>query len=135
VVDEGHWQSIDRRTPKYNVMWATKTSPVDIAQDKTLETEFSTESLSITKGTVLGIIECAPHSKVPMHRTQSLDYGVVIDGGWNIQRGTMHQWNNHTGNWSRMGFVLMDSLPLEVAGQTYAGEFGKNHIKEIARRS
>lgn len=152
VVDEGHWQSIAGGSSKYNVMWTTKTSPVDIAHDEALEKEIITGSLSMANGTVLRIVERAPHSKGPMHRTQSLDYGVVIDGEWElvmdsgdrmvlkpgdvcIQRATMHQWNNNTDKWIRMVFVLMDALPLEVAGQTYAGETGLDHIKEIAHRT
>lgn len=151
VVDDGSWQSIAGGTSRYNVMWATKTSPVDIANDETLEREITTGSLSMANGTVLRVVERAPNSKGPMHRTQSLDYGIVIDGEWElvmdsgdrmilkkgdccIQRGTMHQWNNPTDKWNRMVFVLMDALPLEVAGKTYAGEVGLDHIKEIARR-
>jgi quercetin dioxygenase-like cupin family protein len=152
VVDEGNWQSIAGGTSAYNVMWATRTSPVDIANDETLEREITTGSLSMANGTVLRIVERAPHSQGPMHRTQSLDYGIVIDGEMElvmdsgdrmvlkkgdvcIQRATMHQWNNNTDKWNRMVFVLMDALPLEVAGQTYAGEVGLDHIKEISRRS
>lgn len=151
VVDDGNWQSIAGGTSKYNVMWATKTSPVDIANDETLEKEITTGSLSMANGTVLRIVERAPHSKGPMHRTQSLDYGIVVDGEMElvmdsgdrmvlkkgdvcIQRATMHQWNNNTDKWNRMVFILMDALPLEVAGKTYAGEVGLDHIKEIARR-
>jgi quercetin dioxygenase-like cupin family protein len=152
VVDDGNWQDIASGTSKYNVMWATKTSPVDIAHDETLSPEITTGSLTMANGTVLRMVERAPHSKGPMHRTQSLDYGIVTEGEWElvvdsgesmilrkgdvcVQRATMHQWNNNTDNWNRMVFVLMDALPLEVAGRTYAGETGLDHIKEIARRS
>jgi quercetin dioxygenase-like cupin family protein len=75
-----------------------------------------------------------------MHRTVSLDYGAVLEGEVEllldsgerrmmkrgdvaIQRGTMHQWINHSETeWCRMLFVLQESKPLEVAGQTFEEE-------------
>lgn len=152
LVDEGYWESIAGGTSKYNVFWATKTSPVDIAHDETLENEITTGSLTLPNGTVFRIVDRAPHSKGPMHRTQSLDYGIVIAGESEllmdsgdrvtlmagdvcIQRATMHQWINNTDKWNRMMFVLIDALPLEVAGKVYAGETGLDHIKEIKHRS
>ena len=59
-----------------------------------------------------------------MHRTQTIDYGVVIDGEMTlvldtvetrlqrgdvvIQRGTNHAWANRSGKPCRMLFVLVD---------------------------
>jgi len=59
-----------------------------------------------------------------MHRTESIDYGVVIDGEMTlvlddsevllkpgsvvIQRGTNHAWANRSGRPCRMLFVLID---------------------------
>ena len=59
-----------------------------------------------------------------MHRTQSVDYGVVISGEMTlvldhgetvlkpgdvvIQRGTNHAWANRSGQVCRMLFVLVD---------------------------
>lgn len=64
----------------------------------------------------------APHPL--MHRTQTLDYGVVIEGEITlvldegettiragdivIQRGTNHAWANRSGANCRMAFVLID---------------------------
>ncbi|RQV69656.1 cupin domain-containing protein [Burkholderia cenocepacia] len=61
-----------------------------------------------------------------MHRTESIDYGVVIDGEMTlvlddsdvalapgsvvIQRGTNHAWANRSGRPCRMLFVLIDGL-------------------------
>lgn len=64
-------------------------------------------------GTSCTIIEAPPGSVVPMHRTATLDYGVVIDGTTElvldsgqkkllkkgdvfVQRGTAHAWRNMT---------------------------------------
>lgn len=61
-----------------------------------------------------------------MHRTESVDYGVVLDGEMTlvlddsevllrqgdvvIQRGTNHAWANRSGRLSRMLFVLVDGV-------------------------
>ena len=61
-----------------------------------------------------------------MHRTESIDYGVVIDGEMTlvlddsevplkpgsvvIQRGTNHAWANRSGRPCRMLFVLIDGV-------------------------
>jgi quercetin dioxygenase-like cupin family protein len=60
-----------------------------------------------------------------MHRTQSVDYGIVLDGevvlvldgsettlrpgDVAVQRGTNHRWENRTGSTSRMAFILIDA--------------------------
>jgi len=72
----------------------------------------------------------------PMHRTVSLDYGIVLEGEVElildsgetramkrgdvaIQRGTCHAWRNMSDTEpARMIYVLMPSKPLEVAGQS-----------------
>ena len=59
-----------------------------------------------------------------MHRTESVDYGIVIDGELTlvlddsevllrpgsvvVQRGTNHAWANRSGRPCRMLFVLLD---------------------------
>jgi quercetin dioxygenase-like cupin family protein len=70
-----------------------------------------------------------------MHRTVSLDYGIVLEGEVElildsgekrvmqrgdiaVQRGTMHAWRNMSKDkWARMIYVLTSSKPLEVGGQ------------------
>jgi uncharacterized cupin superfamily protein len=69
-----------------------------------------------------GIGEGAPHPF--MHRTQTVDYGIVIDGELTlivdrgettiksgdvvVQRGTNHAWANRSGKNCRIAFVLID---------------------------
>ena len=77
-----------------------------------------------------------------MHRTVSLDYGVVLigeielilDSGETrlmkagdicIQRGTMHAWRNTSATeWARMMYVLQPSLPIEIGGQKFGEDYG-----------
>lgn len=69
-----------------------------------------------------------------MHRTKSLDYGLVLEGEVQmildscdtiiikrsdvpVQRKIMHAWKNTSKmEWARMMFVLLDSAPLCVGG-------------------
>ena len=77
-----------------------------------------------------------------MHRTISLDFGVVLEGEIEvvldsgetrllkrgdlaIQRGTMHAWHNtSTTEWARMLYFLQESHPLEIAGEKLAEDYG-----------
>ncbi len=59
-----------------------------------------------------------------MHRTESIDYGIVLEGGITlildedetpvkagdivIQRGTNHGWANRSGSNCRIAFILID---------------------------
>ncbi|GLU33231.1 cupin domain-containing protein [Trinickia caryophylli] len=72
--------------------------------------------------TVSTVREGSPHPL--MHRTESIDYGVVVEGEMTlildtgevelaqgdvvIQRGTNHAWANRSGRSCRMLFVLVD---------------------------
>lgn len=70
-----------------------------------------------------------------MHRTVSLDYGVVLEGeielvldsgesrvlkrnDISVQRGTNHIWRNRSQTeWGRMLFVSQEAKPVEVNGK------------------
>lgn len=86
----------------------------------------------IPGGTVLRIVDVRPGGASPMHRTVSLDYGVVLEGEIElvldsgetrvmrrgdvcVQRGTMHEWRNRSATeWGRMLYVLQEARPVEV---------------------
>jgi hypothetical protein len=86
-------------------------------------------------GTVLRYVDFAPTYECMMHRTQSLDYGIVLEGEIEavldsgevelmsrgdsmVQRGTMHAWRNPSKTeWARMIFVLQDCQPVFVGGK------------------
>ncbi|HEX4087806.1 MAG TPA: cupin domain-containing protein [Trebonia sp.] len=75
-------------------------------------------------GTKIRINEFPPGVASPVHRTQSVDYGIVLDGevvlvlddsettlrpgDVAVQRGTSHRWENRTGRTARMAFILID---------------------------
>ena len=76
-----------------------------------------------------------------MHRTESVDYGVVLEGELTlvldkgevdlrpghvvVQRGTNHAWANRSGKMCRMLFVLIDgAFAPEIAGAKTHSEAG-----------
>lgn len=90
--------------------------------------------LAVSGGSVCRLVDFAPDNTPMMHRTKSLDYGVVLEGEVEmildsgevrhmkrgdiaIQRGTMHAWKNPSKTqWARMMFVLLDCQPIELGG-------------------
>ena len=75
-------------------------------------------------GTTLRINEMPAGASSPMHRTQTVDYGIVLDGevvlvlddsetvlragDVVVQRGTSHRWENRSGATARVAFILID---------------------------
>jgi quercetin dioxygenase-like cupin family protein len=128
----------------FALSYTTKGFPVDINDDSDIKVYegFLKEApgLVVSGGTVLRHVDIPPSTACTMHRTVSLDYGAVLEGEVEllldsgekrlmkrgdvaIQRGTMHQWINHSKTeWTRMLFVLQESKPLKVAGQTVGEE-------------
>ncbi len=111
----------------FNKIWSTHTWPANNA-DPTDGAEQGT-GLASENGSVLRIVEMAPGHRSPMHRTQSLDYGIVLAGEIDleldqgrrvslevgdvvIQRGTIHAWINRGSSPARMAFVLLSAAPL-----------------------
>lgn len=90
--------------------------------------------LAVSGGSVCRLVDFGPDNDPMMHRTKSLDYGVVLEGELEmildsgevramkrgdiaIQRGTMHAWKNPSKTqWARMMFVLLDCQPIETGG-------------------
>ncbi|EXL95218.1 hypothetical protein ACKRZS_014424 [Fusarium odoratissimum] len=115
--------------------YVTQGFPVDLEDNTDIETYgnyiSNSPGLGVPGGSVLRFVDFPP-GRSAMHRTLSIDYGVVIEGemelvldsGENrvmkrgdvaVQRGTKHQWVN-TGEekWARMVFVLQESKQLAV---------------------
>ncbi|TKA74556.1 hypothetical protein B0A55_04441 [Friedmanniomyces simplex] len=94
-------------------------------------------------GTVLRYVDFAPGYTCMMHRTQSVDYGIVLEGqivsildsgeeqvmgrgDVMVQRATMHAWRNPSETeWARMIFCLQDSKALFVAGKRFGEDLGR----------
>jgi hypothetical protein len=90
-----------------------------------------------------------------MHRTETVDYVIVIDGeiemdmddstvklkpatSW-CKRGTNHAWANRSGKNARVAFVLVDAKPLgigkPVLGTHSAAEYEETAMTDHSRRA
>lgn len=130
----------------FALSYTTKTFPVDMEGDKDITT-YSTyldnaPGLTVSGGTVLRHVDFVPGMTCAMHRTVSLDYGVVLEGEVEcildsgetrrlqrgdvcIQRGTMHAWRNPSDTeWCRMMFVLQPCKEVTIGGKQLGEELG-----------
>jgi quercetin dioxygenase-like cupin family protein len=111
-------------------IWATDAAPAPIAAAEPDPT--TQRSLTVPpgpNGTKIRINEFPPGVVSPTHRTESVDYGIVLDGevvlvladsdqqstetvlragDVVVQRGTSHRWENRADRSARMAFVLVD---------------------------
>ncbi|KAK4190864.1 hypothetical protein QBC35DRAFT_42358 [Podospora australis] len=143
------WQPYDEDKLAFSVAYTTNEFPPDLNQDVDVvnhEDLLSSGKLGLVnpRGTVLRCVDFAPGYACGMHRTQSLDYGILIEGEVDmvldsgeihkmkrgdvaVQRATQHQWvNMSTTQWARMMFVLQDCKPLVVGGKTLGEDLGTN---------
>lgn len=124
---------------EFALCYATDKFPVPLEGDADLATYRQyTEKLpgiTIPTGSVLRVVDMPPGALSPMHRTISLDYGVVLEGeielvldsgesrvlkrgDISVQRGTNHAWRNLSPNsWARMLYVLQPAEPMLIGGR------------------
>ena len=86
------------------------------------------------QGTVIRITEFAPGAPKFMHRTETLDYAILLSGECDlelddgktvhlkqgdivVQRGTMHAWVNNGSVPCVFAFILIDADPVEAGGR------------------
>jgi quercetin dioxygenase-like cupin family protein len=117
---------------KFTLVWTTDRSPA--SNNDAMDGAQRAVGLTSPGGTVLRLVDFKPGMRSPMHRTSSIDYGIVLDGLIDleldsgevrhlkagdvvIQRGTNHAWHNPGQSWSRMAFVLVDAEPARVGNR------------------
>lgn len=141
------WRSYDDNSMDFNVIYTTSQFPADMNNDLDIaahEKKVALGKLGLVSpgGTVCRVVDFAPGNPGLMHRTQSLDYGIVLEGEIEmlldsgdtrtlkrgdiaVQRATMHAWRNPSQTeWTRMVFVLQDSQPLVVGGNQLEENLG-----------
>lgn len=112
-------------------IWSTAGFPVDNMG----EADTAKEITGTTRdgGTVFRVIEFAPGVTPRNHRTNSIDYAVVLSGEIDmelddqlvtlrggdvlVQRGTIHNWVNRSNTPCVIAFVLIDAKPVEHGGK------------------
>jgi quercetin dioxygenase-like cupin family protein len=119
-------------------IWSTDHMPVDnsegaaAAQKRGFVTRYN--YVGSGQGTVIRITEIAPGAPKFMHRTETLDYAILLSGECDleldsgeiahlkagdivVQRGTMHAWVNNGNAPCVFAFVLIDAAPATIGGE------------------
>ena len=88
---------------------------------------------TLPNGTVFRVIEYQPGVAARNHRTDSIDYAVIVSGEIDmeldgqsvhlkagdvvVQRGTIHNWTNNGTQPCVIAFVLIDAKPVTAGGK------------------
>lgn len=141
------WREFGGSQTSLHEIYATSRFPPDLNKDVDIEESnkiLASPDLGLVHpgGIVCRIVDFAPGNDLFMHRTQSLDYGVVLEGRVEmvmdsgdvrvlqrgdvaVQRGTMHAWKNPSKTeWTRLLFVMQNSEPLLVGDAVLKEDFG-----------
>jgi quercetin dioxygenase-like cupin family protein len=113
------------------VVWTTEGFPVDNTGEE--DAGLRKTGTTLDNGTVFRILELAPGVTPRNHRTDSIDYAVVMSGEVDmelddtkvhlkagdvlVQRGTIHNWVNHGTEPCVIAFVLIAAKPVTVGGK------------------
>lgn len=105
-------------------IWGTPAAPAPVGAAEPDPTEGSLTVPPAPAGTKIRINEFPPGVVSPVHRTQSVDYGIVLSGevvlvldesetvlragDVVVQRATSHRWENRSDATARMAFILVD---------------------------
>lgn len=116
--------SLRRPGQEVFVAWTAGRVPADNRDDFT----GNTTATVMPEGVAFRVVRYAPGGSGRMHRTDSLDFGVVLEGSITlemegaevvfhagdllVQRGTLHRWTNHTAEPCTIVYVLIGAAPL-----------------------
>lgn len=114
------------------LIWCTDATPAAIAIGESIE-DMGARTLGTPpppNGTRFTVNEIAPGTSGTFHRTETLDYVIVVSGEIEmeldegavalaagdvlIQRGTAHRWINRGTIPARIAFVLIDAVALGI---------------------
>jgi quercetin dioxygenase-like cupin family protein len=114
-----------------SVIWTTESFPVNNTGDA--DESVRQVGTTLNNGTVFRVVEFGPGVSPRNHRTDSIDYAVVMSGEIDmelddsvvhlkagdvlVQRGTIHNWINRGTQPCVIAFVLIDAKPVEVGGK------------------
>jgi quercetin dioxygenase-like cupin family protein len=131
AIDEVCTNVISRRPNHAScVVWSTGEFPADNGEERDGAREVAT---TVPNGTVFRVVEYSPGVAPRNHRTESIDYAVVLAGGIDmelegetvrlragdvlVQRGTVHNWVNRGTEPCVIAFVLVAAKPVERNGR------------------
>ena len=116
----------------YSVIWSSEGFPVD--NDGDADPSGKKIGTTIANGTVFRIVSFGPGVAPRNHRTDSIDYAVVISGEIDmelddgksvhlkagdvlVQRGTIHNWVNKGSAPCVIAFTLVAAKPVSAGGK------------------
>jgi quercetin dioxygenase-like cupin family protein len=113
-------------------VWSTGGFPVD--NDSEEDAGLRKTGTTLPNGTIFRVLEFAPGLAPRNHRTDSIDYGVILSGEIDmeldgtsvhlkagdvfVQRGTIHNWINRGTAPCVIAIVLIAAKWVEVGGKT-----------------
>jgi quercetin dioxygenase-like cupin family protein len=115
------------------VVWTTDTIPADNSGE--IDGAARKVGTTLPGGTVFRVVEFSPGVAPRVHRTDSIDYAMVLSGEIDmelergtevhlaagdvlVQRGTVHNWINRGKAPCVIAFVLVDAKPAIPGGKT-----------------
>jgi quercetin dioxygenase-like cupin family protein len=110
------------------VVWTTQETPADNSGDED-GAAWEVTTPPIANGSIFRLIEYGPGVESRMHRTDTVDYVLVVSGEIDmalddgqevhlkagdvmVQRGTIHDWINRGTEPCVIAFVLLDAKPI-----------------------
>ena len=122
------------------LIWCTDRAPADIPAGEDVE-DMGARLLGTPpppNGTRFTVNDIPPGRMGPMHRTETIDYVIVLAGELEmqmddstvklragdvlVQRGTRHAWINRGPRPARVAFILVDAEPLGIGHPVTGGE-------------
>jgi quercetin dioxygenase-like cupin family protein len=126
----------DRAGAASRVIWTTQGFPVD--NDDPSDTASRKVATAEIDGTVFRIVQYEPGVAPRHHRTNSIDYAVVMSGSIElelddetvqlatgdvlVQRGTIHNWRNSGHEPCVMAYILIGANPVTINGVALPAE-------------
>ena len=121
---------------QYSVIWSTEGFP--LSNDGDDDPSNKKIGTTIDNGTVFRIVSFGPGVVPRNHRTDSIDYAVVMSGEIDmeldigsvhlkagdvlVQRGTIHNWVNKGTAPCVIAFTLISAKPVSPGGKTLAAQ-------------
>ena len=115
------------------LIWSTDRTPADISIGEDVE-DLGARIIGTAppaNGTRFAVIDFPPGNEPRMHRTETIDYVIVLEGEIEmdmdnstvklkqgdvmVQRGTSHSWVNRSDKPCRLAVVLIDGQPKRAA--------------------
>jgi quercetin dioxygenase-like cupin family protein len=137
VVKDSVAENIVRKRPGYEscVVWATEGFPAD--NDDPTDGATRNVPTSVPNGTVFRVVRYEPGVAPRVHRTDSLDYAIILSGEIDmelekgneihlkagdvvVQRGTIHNWIHRGSEPCVIAFILTSAKPLSAGGKAVA---------------